>query len=90
MLNLLANLVGALVEDFAQLGTPALAFDQGHDGLRVSRPNDRKSLQAAHLLACLNMRGPLANRAAVEDLSSPIMPRQTPPASGILTAQFLV
>ena len=90
VLNRLADQVGAFVEDFAQPGIPAFALDQGHDGLLVSRPNDRIALPVAHLLARLNVRRPLANRAPVGNLSSPIMPRQTPPASGLLTAQVLV
>lgn len=92
MRNRWADQVGDFVKDFAQLGIPALTHDHGHynDCLLESCPNDRIALPLAHLLTRLNVRISLANRAAVGNLSSPIMTRQTLPASGPLAVYVLV
>ncbi len=52
--------------------------------------DDGVAFPVTHLLAMFNMAWPLADRAAVRDLSAPVTPAQVALAPGLLVAQVLV
>ena len=65
-------------------------MNQCHDGLFVRSANDGVPLPVAYLLAILDVTWPLADRAAVGDLSAPVSSAQVKFTPRLLAAQVLV